>query len=44
MALIKNRNKKLAREAVENAKGMLSEEDFADMITMLNKLEPGFIK
>lgn len=44
VSLIKGRNKRMAREALSNAKVMLSEEDYRDMCLMLNKIEPGFAK
>ena len=44
VSLIKGRNKRMAREALSNAKVMLSEEDYRDMCLMMNKIEPGFAK
>lgn len=44
MALIKSRNKKLARAAMETAETMLSDEDYADVCMMLKRMAPGFLK
>ena len=44
MALIKSRNRKLAREAMETARTMLTDEDYTEMCTMLRKMAPGFLK
>ncbi|MBP3882672.1 MAG: bacterial transcriptional activator domain-containing protein, partial [Lachnospiraceae bacterium] len=44
VALVRLRNKKLARAAVEKARDMLSEEDFGDLYRMLERMVPGFVK
>ena len=42
-SFIKNKNKKLAKDALENAGNLLSSEDYGEMLIHLKKLEPGFI-
>ena len=42
-SFIKNKNKKLEKDALENAGNLLSSEDYGEMLIHLKKLEPGFI-
>ena len=42
-SFIKNKNKKLAKDALENEGNFLSSEDYGEMLIHLKKLEPGFI-
>ena len=40
---LKGKNKKLEKDALENAGNLLSSEDYGEMLIHLKKLEPGFI-
>ena len=43
MSFIKNKNNKLARDALENAGNLLSSEDYGEMMIHLKKLVPDFV-